>query len=128
MVAPPTPTRHERFYFTGVSDGPNPELVTFQVSSGPSEAASAIELKRWTPKVNNKLYRVYRQLLEKSSAAFASMFAVPQGSEEEGMSDEKPITLEGVPVEEFEALLFVLYPVYVRLPTYTRNRLSFQTW
>jgi hypothetical protein len=40
------------------------------------------------------------------------MFAVPQGPDVEGMSDEKPIVLEGIMVEEFEALLFMLYPVY----------------
>jgi hypothetical protein len=61
--------------------------------------------------VHNKLYRVYRKPLEKSSAVFASMFTVPQGPDVEGMSDENPIVLEGIPVEEFEALLFVLYPV-----------------
>jgi hypothetical protein len=62
--------------------------------------------------VNDKLYRVYRKPLENSSAVFASMFAVPQGPDVEGMSDEKPIVLEGIMVEEFEVLLFMLYPVY----------------
>jgi hypothetical protein len=61
--------------------------------------------------VHDKLYRVYRKPLENSSAVFASMFDVPQGLDVEGASDEKPIVLEGIPVEEFEALLFMLYPV-----------------
>jgi hypothetical protein len=44
------------------------------------------------------------------------MFAVPQGDSGahfEGLSDEAPIRLEGVPIAEFEALLFILYPVCV---------------
>jgi hypothetical protein len=66
------------------------------------------------PKVSNTLYRVYRQPLEKNSGVFAAMFAVPQIDVDisvEGLSDEAPIHLEGVPVAEFEVLLFILYPV-----------------
>jgi len=44
------------------------------------------------------------------SSAFASMFSLPHSQEVEGQTDEKPIVLEGERIEEFEALMRVLYP------------------
>jgi hypothetical protein len=43
------------------------------------------------------------------------MFSIPQGDAtvHEGAADDDPIRLDGVPVAEFEALLFILYPVFV---------------
>jgi hypothetical protein len=49
------------------------------------------------------------------------MFAIPQGDEHtssEGMLDDSPIFLDGMPTEEFEALLQVLYPLCVPLSDY----------
>jgi hypothetical protein len=77
--------------------------------------------------VNGKLYRVYRHPLEKNSAVFAAMFAVPQDRsthEVEGLSDEHPIHLDGIPVEEFEALLHALYPMYASHILFQRSSLN----
>ncbi|KIJ12540.1 hypothetical protein PAXINDRAFT_136955 [Paxillus involutus ATCC 200175] len=76
-------SRHERFYMTNV-----------------------------TLLVEDCLLRVPRDPLQSQSPVFRDMFLLPVGDqgEAEGLSDAKPIRLEGVKLDDFEQLLKVLYP------------------
>jgi hypothetical protein len=72
----------------------------------------------YTAQLSGKLYRVYRLPLETNSAVFASMLSLPQDQSSadfvtEGMTDEAPVILDGVPVSEFDSFLSVLYPMCV---------------
>jgi hypothetical protein len=58
--------------------------------------------------VDDCLFRVPKRYLQQHSDAFASMFALPQPTLQ-GQSDETPIRLDGAPLEEFEALLDMIY-------------------
>jgi hypothetical protein len=62
--------------------------------------------------LNNTIYRVPRYPLEQVSKAFASMFETARANTAEGTSDDHPIVLHDVPVEEFETMLLLLYPCY----------------
>jgi hypothetical protein len=60
--------------------------------------------------VDDCLFRVPKRYLQQHSEVFASMFALPQFAPQvEGQSDETPIRLDGAPLEEFEALLDMIY-------------------
>jgi hypothetical protein len=60
--------------------------------------------------VDKCLFRVPKRYLQQPSDVFASMFALPQPTlQVEGQSDETPIRLDGAPLEEFEALLDMIY-------------------
>ncbi|KAJ3555819.1 hypothetical protein NM688_g2366 [Phlebia brevispora] len=76
--------RHPSFYFED-------QLVTF--------------------KVENRLFRVHRYFFIRESAIFRDMFLLPSGAtrEVDGMSDERPVVLPGVTIEEFENLLKFFY-------------------
>ncbi|KAF8833800.1 hypothetical protein BDN67DRAFT_873446, partial [Paxillus ammoniavirescens] len=62
--------------------------------------------------VEGCLLRVPRGPLQSQSPVFRDMFLLPVGDqgEAEGLSDVKPIRLEGVKLNDFEQLLKVLYP------------------
>ncbi len=63
------------------------------------------------PKVGEVLFRIHKRLLIGSeSSAFASMLRLPQSEAIEGQTDERPIVLEGDSLEQFEALMKILYP------------------
>ncbi|TFY66026.1 hypothetical protein EVG20_g5063 [Dentipellis fragilis] len=79
-------TRHNVFYF---EDG---SLSVFQVE--------------------DRLYRVHRYFLQKSSPMFRAMFAYQPGTVRgvaEGAEDSKPIFLDGTSCIEFESLLSFFY-------------------
>jgi hypothetical protein len=60
--------------------------------------------------VDDCLFRVPKRYLQQHSDVFASMFALPQSDPQvEGQSEETPIRLDGAPLEEFEALLDMIY-------------------
>jgi hypothetical protein len=62
-------------------------------------------------KVEGKLFKVQTRLLVGSeSSTFASMFSLPKSPDAEGRTNEKPIILQGDSLEEFEALMRILYP------------------
>ena len=54
-------------------------------------------------------FRVPVEAFERRSEVFRDMFALPVESPE-GRSDDTPIVLEGIEVEDFRALLRFLYP------------------
>ncbi|EJF61195.1 hypothetical protein DICSQDRAFT_106259 [Dichomitus squalens LYAD-421 SS1] len=57
------------------------------------------------------LYKVHRSLLERHSPVFREMFMLPQPEGSiEGLSEENPITLEGIEADDFTRLLSLLYP------------------
>ena len=53
------------------------------------------------------LFKVPRRPFEQESA-FKDTFSLPSPGEEEGLTDDRPILLEGVAEEEFRALLWVM--------------------
>ncbi|KDQ55735.1 hypothetical protein JAAARDRAFT_48606 [Jaapia argillacea MUCL 33604] len=80
----PARVRHEKFYF------PDGNLVLL---------------------VENKLYNIYRYILQRESVCFASTLGLPQDpSLSEGGSDDQPLPLPDILCEEFDAFLSVLYP------------------
>ena len=63
------------------------------------------------PKVGGTLFRIHKRLLIGSeSSVFGSMLSLPQSQNIEGQTDERPIVLEGDSLEQFEALMKILYP------------------
>jgi hypothetical protein len=61
--------------------------------------------------VDDYLFNIHRYFLQTcEDSLFATMFSLPTSGDAEGGSDENPIRLEQVSVEQFEALLRVLYP------------------
>lgn len=60
------------------------------------------------------LFRVLVEAFAERSEIFRDMFALPSGdvTAAEGGSDDSPIVLEGVDVDDFRALLRYLYPRY----------------
>ncbi|KAJ2919704.1 hypothetical protein MD484_g666, partial [Candolleomyces efflorescens] len=79
----PSLQRHSKYYF-------NDDLVIF--------------------KVENSLFRVHKHYLIKESEVFQSMFSCPPDTAgPEGCTEDKPIVLPEVKVQEFEALLDVFY-------------------
>ncbi len=63
------------------------------------------------PKVGETLFRIHKRLLIGSeSSVFASIFSLPPSEAIEGQTDERPIVLEGDSLEQFEALMKILYP------------------
>ncbi|QRW14298.1 The BTB (BR-C, ttk and bab)/POZ (Pox virus and Zinc finger) domain [Ceratobasidium sp. AG-Ba] len=83
----------------------------------PSSAAAPAqpETSSIEPKVENTYFNVHKYQLMKSET-FADMFTTANKDPEEGLSDEKPIVLEGVKASDFECLLTVLYAT--RFSTY----------
>jgi hypothetical protein len=61
--------------------------------------------------VENQLFRVHRHYLIEGSEFFRGMFDCPveEGRNIDGMSNEQPIPLPDVTVEEFETLLGFFY-------------------
>ncbi|KAL5529507.1 hypothetical protein ACEPAG_5492 [Sanghuangporus baumii] len=81
----PSPTtsgrkRDERFYYT---------LITFEVE--------------------NILFRVPRRPFEAESSVFKEMFELPSDGSSDGITDEKPLTLSGITVDNFRTFLRVLF-------------------
>ncbi|KAL5490019.1 hypothetical protein ACEPAI_4852 [Sanghuangporus weigelae] len=72
--------RDEQFYFT---------LITFEVE--------------------NILFRVPRRSFEMESSVFKEMFELPSDGSSDGITDEKPLTLSGITVENFRVFLRVLF-------------------
>jgi len=64
-----------------------------------------------TFKVKDAHFRVPVEAFQTCSEVFRDMFALPQTAESpEGNSDDSPIVLEGIKVDDFRALLRYLYP------------------
>ncbi|EIN06768.1 hypothetical protein PUNSTDRAFT_46162 [Punctularia strigosozonata HHB-11173 SS5] len=61
--------------------------------------------------VEDVLFSVPRQTLERNSIVFRDMFEnpVPEGTDAEGVGDDNPIRLEGIELNDFEQLLDVLF-------------------
>ncbi|KAF8836865.1 hypothetical protein BDN67DRAFT_936189 [Paxillus ammoniavirescens] len=79
---------------------------------GPSSKHGRFYVTTVTFLVEDCLLRVPRGPLQSESSVFRDMFLLPVGDqgEAEGLSDAKPIRLEGVKLDDFEQLLKVLYP------------------
>jgi len=64
-------------------------------------------------RVEGTLFKVHKAFLSRDASVFEGMFTLPQNpdedSEVEGVSDQQPITLFGDTVEQFRALLWILY-------------------
>ncbi|KLO09627.1 hypothetical protein SCHPADRAFT_558658 [Schizopora paradoxa] len=80
-----------------------------------------------TFEVQDVLFRVPVEPFETRSEVFRDMFSLPSGNETptEGTSDDSPIVLEGVVVEDFRALLKFLYP---KKRTVTSTEFSKEEW
>ncbi|KAK0486272.1 hypothetical protein IW261DRAFT_1454676 [Armillaria novae-zelandiae] len=62
--------------------------------------------------VEDTLIRVPKHHLVGKSEVFDSMLSLPQGKNDpEGISDEKPIRLEGIKKIDFDRLLQIIYPI-----------------
>ncbi|KAH8117106.1 hypothetical protein DFH11DRAFT_1579276 [Phellopilus nigrolimitatus] len=63
-------------------------------------------------KVEDCLFRVPREGFEEQSDVFKTMFTLPSGgaAELDGCSDDHPVLLEGISVDDFRTFLKVLYP------------------
>ncbi|KLO09626.1 hypothetical protein SCHPADRAFT_833766, partial [Schizopora paradoxa] len=77
--------------------------------------------------VQDVLFRVPVEPFETRSEVFRDMFSLPNGDEasKEGTSDDSPIVLEGVAVDDFRALLKFLYP---KKRTTTTTEFSKEEW
>ncbi|KAL5490018.1 hypothetical protein ACEPAI_4851 [Sanghuangporus weigelae] len=62
-----------------------------------------------TFEVENVLFRVPRRSFEMESSVFKEMFELPSDGSSDGITDEKPLTLSGITVENFRAFLRVLF-------------------
>ncbi|KAG8803410.1 hypothetical protein FRC17_006183, partial [Serendipita sp. 399] len=61
-------------------------------------------------RVGDQLYKIHQYLIEGTALdALDAKLPRPEGKEDEGLTEENPIVLNGVQTEEFEALLTVLY-------------------
>ena len=100
--------RHERFY---LEDGNVIFLVRyshmFSAPKGPSSSSKPYL------KVEKTLFKIHRYFLQRDSPIFQDMFALPPPSDSdggaEGMSDERPIQLEGTLSLDFERFLTIFY-------------------
>ncbi|KLO13797.1 hypothetical protein SCHPADRAFT_827519 [Schizopora paradoxa] len=63
-------------------------------------------------KVENMLFKVPRRPFEEHSDVFRAMFTLPPGSQTEtdGLSDERPLILQGIKCDDFRPFLKALYP------------------
>lgn len=106
-------SRSERYYY---------EVVVFEVRlhRGPSYPPISLRRKR-IDQVEGTLYRAFKESFTQwSQSVFRDMFSLPQGSSEgerprEGDTDANPIRLVGCTKAEFESLLELMNPRYVRL-------------
>jgi hypothetical protein len=86
----------------------------------PHHSKFYVEHELVTLLVDECLFRVPRRYLQHHSDVFASMFALPQSAPHvEGQADDTPIRLDGAPLEEFEALLDMIYSHELGLPQST---------
>ena len=57
------------------------------------------------------LFKIHKRVLVgEGSSVFATMFSLPQSQDVEGQTDKNPIALKGDSVEQFVALMRLLYP------------------
>jgi len=63
-------------------------------------------------KVENVLFKVPRRAFEEHSDVFRAMFTLPPGQETgiDGLSDDRPLLLEGIKRDDFRSFLRALYP------------------
>jgi hypothetical protein len=63
--------------------------------------------------VERTLYRIHRSVLSRHSPFFRNLFSIAQpqdAKEAEGSSDEHPLHLPHILVEQFDAFLYTVYP------------------
>jgi hypothetical protein len=63
--------------------------------------------------VERTLYRIHRSVLSRNSPFFRNLFAIsagPETKEVEGSSDESPLHLPHILVDQFDAFLATVYP------------------
>jgi len=80
--------------------------------------------------VEKILFRVHRYFFTRESKVFRDMFSMPSGTETivEGLSDDKPIFLEGVKSVDFQRLLWLFYdPSHKHLTSHAETLLSIMT-
>ncbi|KAI0078035.1 hypothetical protein K474DRAFT_1706761 [Panus rudis PR-1116 ss-1] len=75
--------------------------------------------------VERKLFRVHRYFLVRDSEFFRDLFSIPSppGEIVEGTSDDRPIRLEGVKIDEFRCLLRFFYD-----STYGCSIITLEDW
>ncbi len=63
--------------------------------------------------VENRLFKVPRQIFIHQSQVFRDMFSlpVPEGTKADGTSDDKPLKLDGIAAVDFIRLLRYLIPI-----------------
>ena len=84
--------------------------IVFQVCVSPKHIKSLPLLTQRTPKVGMRLFKVPRRKFEEGSEVFRNMFAMPLGDGVvEGQTDEHPLVLESISMEEFRSLLRVTF-------------------
>jgi hypothetical protein len=94
------PSRNEEYYL---------EDTVFQVghrSLSVSKCPHSLHLY----KVEDQLFKVHRHLLVNVSPVFRDMYAIPVAVAD-GISDERPLVLEGIEKVDFIRLLRCLYPL-----------------
>jgi hypothetical protein len=65
------------------------------------------------PQVERVLYRIHRSILSRNSPFFRNLFAIPplpDAKEVEGTSDDNPLHLPHILVDQFDAFLSTVYP------------------
>jgi len=78
--------------------------------------------------VEKILFRVHRYFFTRESKVFRDMFSMPSGTIVEGLSDDKPIFLEGVKSVDFQRLLWLFYdPSHKHLTSDAETLLSIMT-
>ena len=60
--------------------------------------------------VEDTLFKVPKRTFEENSEVFRNMFAIPCGANStEGVSDDRPIVLQGIKLADFRTLLQVMF-------------------
>ena len=97
------PNKHAEYYFT---------FTTFLVSDFyNSDQADLTNRHHW--QVENELFKVPSRNFAIESEIFSDMFQLPvptDGTPPDGLSDDRPIRLDGIKKSDFIQLLRVMFP------------------
>lgn len=96
------PSRNEEYYL---------DDIVFQVSH---HLPSVSNHYTGNNKVEDELFKVHRHLFVNLSPVFRDMYTIPV-AKEDGISDDRPLVLEGIEKKDFTQLLRCLYPLQVVL-------------
>lgn len=103
LSSPPVmPSRNEEYYL---------DDIVFQVSH---HLPSVSNHYTGNNKVEDELFKVHRHLFVNLSPVFRDMYTIPV-AKEDGISDDRPLVLEGIEKKDFTQLLRCLYPLQVIL-------------